>query len=105
MVAERKPLAESIRELRRELGLTQVALAEKTGAAATSIQHYETGSRSPDCHTLARTAIAAYKACKLEAAEAIARHLPGFDEIFVPRWWLKGGGSRQVEVLIKDEEN
>jgi transcriptional regulator with XRE-family HTH domain len=73
LVAERKPLAESIRELRRELGLTQVALAEKIGAAATSIQHYETGSRSPDCHTLARMAIAAYKASKLEAAEALAR--------------------------------
>jgi hypothetical protein len=38
LVAERKPLAESIRQLRRELGLTQVALAEKIGAAATSIQ-------------------------------------------------------------------
>lgn len=52
-------------------------------------------------------AIAAYKASKLEAAEALARHLPGFDDIFVPRWWLKGDGPRQVEieVSIKDGEN
>jgi transcriptional regulator with XRE-family HTH domain len=73
------------------LGLTQVALAEKTGAAATRIQHYETGSRSPDCHTLARMAIAAYKASKLEAAEALARHLPGFDDIL-----SHDGGSKAV---------
>ncbi len=45
-------LKERIRELRKQLGLTQKELGEKLGAAESTISHYETGLRAPDHTTL-----------------------------------------------------
>lgn len=41
-------LKERLKERREQLGLSQKALAEKTGVVQQTIAGYETGSRKPD---------------------------------------------------------
>ncbi len=50
--------SEKIRQLRKEKGLTQKQLAEKTGIAAITIQQYEAGKYEPKLDKLRRIAAA-----------------------------------------------
>lgn len=45
-------IAEKIRSLRKDLGYTQKALAEKVGVSRKSIIFYETGERCPRPYTM-----------------------------------------------------
>jgi len=49
-------VGEHIREIRKQRGMTQAQLAEKSGVAAISIHQYETGKRNPQLAQLIRIA-------------------------------------------------
>lgn len=46
----------TLKELRKEKGLSQTVLAERTGLKQTTISQYENGSRRPDLNTAKRIA-------------------------------------------------
>ena len=53
---DKMTVGEHIREIRKQRGMTQAQLAEKSGVAAISIHQYETGKRNPQLAQLIRIA-------------------------------------------------
>ena len=49
-------IAENIKYYRKQLGLTQAALAEKLNGKASLVSNYENGYSTPDIYTLCRLA-------------------------------------------------
>lgn len=52
------PFSRRLNELRLKRGLSQVELARKAGLPASSISHFESGSRRPSLENLGRLAVA-----------------------------------------------
>ena len=87
--------ATSLREARRRAGLTQAALAERSGTSQATISAYESGRKEPSVETLSRLLAAAGARLAVEpAATAVVR--PSADR-------LARAGKTLVDVLLLAE--
>lgn len=81
-ITDKKDLAENIRNIRSSLGLTQEAVANYLNLHRTTFAYYEIGKTIPTIFTL------------LDLAD--------FLNVPVEKFYIKGGGMQQIEVLHED---
>ena len=87
------------RRAAHHLGLTQPELAKTLVVGASSIAHFENGSRRPDATTISRYCRAAYKAGRIDLAGIFSVALPGvLDGLLIPIWKLPQSEPEQTAV-------